>query len=127
MTQSVFTCEVGVTVTEKEPYAMIVLDIQQLCEWAVETDNSYLMGIARNCSSAPGLVLQYTYNFVAEWLRNKETIPFYHENIHIYFHTYHIFQIMKMIQTFIMNKMWKLSIWIICITQLRMMNIFSCP
>ncbi len=81
VTKVVFTGEVGVAVTENEPYAIVVLDRQQLCECAVETDNIYLMGTAS--SSVPGLILQYTYNFVAEWLKNRETIPFYHENIHI--------------------------------------------
>ncbi len=36
VTKLVFTCEVGVVVTEKEPYAIVVLDRQQLCECAVK-------------------------------------------------------------------------------------------
>ncbi len=46
-------------------------------------DHIYLMGTAGNCSNAPGLLLQDTYNFVAEWLKNRQLIPFYQENIHI--------------------------------------------
>ncbi len=77
------TCEVDMAVTEKDSFAVTIVSRLDLCRCTLETENIYLLGTATNCTSTPGLKFVYTYNFVTEWLKNKISIPFYQEGLHI--------------------------------------------
>ncbi len=77
------TFEVDMAVTEKESFAVTIVNRLDLCRCTLKTKNIYLLGTATNCTSTPGLRFVYTYNFVTEWLKNKLSIPFYQEGLHI--------------------------------------------
>ncbi len=78
-----FTCQVDIAVTEKNSFAVIIVNQLDLCRCTMKTKNIYLLGTAANCTSTLGLRFVYTYNFVTEWLKKKFSIPFYQEGLHI--------------------------------------------
>ncbi len=77
------TCEVDMAVTEKDSFTVTIVNRPNLCRSTLKTKSIYLLGTGTNCTSTPGLRFVYIYNFVTEWLKNKLSIPFYQEGLHI--------------------------------------------
>ncbi len=42
-----------------------------------------LLGSHYNCSSNSNFIIYHTFNFVTEWLHNKDVMPYYRESKHI--------------------------------------------
>ncbi len=51
--------------------------------WLCHTVSWELIGSHSNCSSNGNFIIYHAFNFVTEWLHNKNVMPYYRENEHI--------------------------------------------
>ncbi len=69
--------------TKRHSHSVSIIKLPDTCDCVIQSVEIQLIGSHNNCSSNGNFIIYHTFNFVTEWLHNKNVMPYYRENEHI--------------------------------------------
>jgi len=79
----VIDCGIEVRNVKILVHAISAVERSALCQCSIKSKHIYLVGTETNCTSEPNFKVEYTFNFVTEWINDKVSMPFYQEGLHL--------------------------------------------
>ncbi len=64
-------------------HSVSIIKRTDACDCVIQSVEIQLIGSHSNCRSNGNFIIYHTFNFVTEWLHNKNVMPYYRENEHI--------------------------------------------
>ncbi len=65
-------------------HSVSIIKCSDACDCVIKSVKIQLIGSHSICSSNCNFIIYHTFNFVTEWLHNKNVMPYYRENEHIF-------------------------------------------
>ncbi len=69
--------------TIQHSHSVSIIKRSDACDCVIQSNDIQLIGSHTNCSSNGNFIIYHTYNFITEWLNNRDIMPYYRENQHI--------------------------------------------
>ncbi len=77
------TCGKYNSETIRHSHSVSIIKRSDACDCAIQSTDIQCIGSHTNCSSNGNFIIYHTYNFITEWLNNKDIMLYYRENQHI--------------------------------------------